>query len=131
MPQQDLPPGLYDHPLSAAVHQALADQPQGLHHLQPLDPAEAPQRLAGYLRQLSETALASLPEAQRQQQQLALVNRIVALLQQHSPAIDAGDQLHPSARLLQELRASPLLPNETPLARPLIPLADDGRTGQH
>lgn len=124
MPQQDLPPGLYDHPLSAAVHQALADQPQGLHQLQALDPAEAPQRLARYLRQLSETALASLPEAQRQQRQLALVNRIVALLQQHSSAIDADDQLHPSARLLQELRASPLLPGETPLARPLIPLAD-------
>ena len=125
MPPQDLPPGLYDHPLSAAIHQALASTPDSLHQLQPLDPAEAPQRLARYLRQLSETALASLPEAQRQQQQLALVNQIVALLQQQAPnAINAGDQLHPSARLLQELRAAPLLPNETPLARPLIPLAD-------
>jgi hypothetical protein len=47
--------------------------------------------------------LAALPETQRQQQ-LPLVNRIVALL--------------------QELRATPLLPNQTPLARPLIPLAD-------
>jgi len=66
-----------------------------------------------------------LPEAQRQQQQLALVNRIVALLHQQVPtAISAGDQLHPSARLLQELRAAPLLPNEAPLVRPLIPLAD-------
>ena len=125
MPPQDLPPGLYDHPLSAAVHQALDDQLQGLHQLQPLDPAEAPQRLARYLRQLSETALASLPEAQRQQQQLALVNQIVALLQQQAPnAISTGDQLHPSARLLQELRATPLMPNEAPLTRPLIPLAD-------
>lgn len=125
MPPQDLSPGLYDHPLSAAVHQALASQPDSLHQLQPLDPAEAPQRLARYLQQLSETALASLPEAQRQQQQLALVNQIVALLQQQVPnAISAGDQLHPSVRLLQELRAAPLLPNEAPLARPLIPLAD-------
>ena len=74
MPLQELPPGLYDHPLSAAIDQ----------------------RLARYLRQLSETALAALPEAQRQQQQLALVNRIVALLQQHSPAIGEGDQLHPA-----------------------------------
>lgn len=41
MPLQDLPPGLYDHPLSAAVHQALAGHPASLHHLQPLDPAEA------------------------------------------------------------------------------------------
>jgi superfamily II DNA or RNA helicase len=125
MPPQDLSPGLYDHPLSAAVHKALADQLQGLHQLQPLDPAEAPQRLARYLHQLSEIALAALPEAQRQQQQLALVNQIVSLLQQQAPnAISAGDQLHPSARLLQELRAAPLLPNEAPLARPLIPLAD-------
>jgi superfamily II DNA or RNA helicase len=125
MPPQDLSPGLYDHPLSAAVHQALAGSEHSLHQLQPLDPAEAPQRLARYLRQLSETALASLPEAQRQQQQLALVNQIVNLLQQQAPnAISAGDQLHPSARLLQELRTAPLLPNEAPLARPLIPLAD-------
>ncbi len=125
MPPQELPPGLYDHPLSAAIHQALASTPESLHTLEPLDPAEAPQRLARYLRQLSETALASLPEAQRQQQQLALVNQIVALLQQQAPnAISAGDQLHPSARLVQALRAAPLLPNEAPLARPLIPLAD-------
>ncbi len=70
MPPQDLPPGLYDHPLSAASHQVLASQPQALHHLEPLDPAEAPQRLARYLRQLSEIALAALPQTQRQQQQL-------------------------------------------------------------
>jgi hypothetical protein len=55
---QDLSPGLYDHPLSAAVHQALASQPVSLHHIHPLDPAEAPQRLARYLHQLSEIALA-------------------------------------------------------------------------
>jgi len=124
MPPQDLPPGLYDHPLSAAIHQALASQPESLCQLQPLDPAEAPQRLARYLRQLSETALAALPEAQRKQQQLALVNQIVALLQQQAPAaISAGDQLHLSARLLQELRAAPLLPGQDPITRPLIPLA--------
>jgi hypothetical protein len=125
MPPQDLPPGLYDHPLSAAAHQVLAGQPQALPQLEPLDPAEAPQRLARYLRQLSEIALAALPEAQRQQQQLALVNRIVAVLQEQAPkTIGDGDRLHPSARLLQELRAAPLLPNQAPLARPLIPLAD-------
>ena len=125
MPEPSLPPGLYDHPLSEASHQALAQLPEALHELAPLDPAEAPQRLARYLRQLSETALASLPEAQRQQQQLALVNRIVALLHQQAPsAIHPGDQLHPSARLLQELRAAPLPPGQAPITRPLIPLAD-------
>jgi hypothetical protein len=125
MPEQPPPPGLYDHPLSEAAHQALASKAACLHSLEPLDPAEAPQRLARYLRQLSETALAALPEAQRQQQQLALVNRIVALLQQQSPkAINPGEQLHPSARLLQEVRATPLLPGQTPTTRPLIPLAD-------
>jgi len=85
MPPQDLPSGLYDHPLSAAAHESLASQPESLHQLQLLDPAEAPQRLDRYLRQLSETALAALPEAQRQQQQLALVNQIVTLLQQQAP----------------------------------------------
>ena len=125
MPPQDLPPGLYDHPLSEAEHQALASQLASLHQLEPLDPAEAPQRLARYLRQLSEIALAALPEAQRQQQQLALVNRIVAVLQEQAPkTITAGDRLHPSARLLQELRAAPLLPGQEAITRPLIPLAD-------
>ena len=41
MPPQDLPPGLYDHPLSAAAHQVLASQPEALHHLEPLDQALA------------------------------------------------------------------------------------------
>lgn len=76
-PPQDLPPGLYDHPLSASIHQALTGEPDGLHQLQPLDPAETPQRLARHLRQLNGIALAALPEAQRQQQQLTLVNQIV------------------------------------------------------
>jgi superfamily II DNA or RNA helicase/HKD family nuclease len=125
MPPQELPPGLYDQPLSEADHLGLVSQLAALHQLEPLDQAEAPQRLARYLRQLSEIALAALPEAQRQQQQLALVNRIVAVLQEQAPkTITSGDRLHPSARLLQELRAAPLLPGEAPLARPLIPLAD-------
>jgi HKD family nuclease len=69
--------------------------------------------------------LAALPEAQRQQQQLALVNRIVAVLQEQAPkTITSGDRLHPSARLLQELRAAPLLPGQEAITRPLIPLAD-------
>ena len=59
MPDQALPPGLYDYPLSEATHQALAAEPGTLHQLEPLDPAEAPQRLARYLRQLSEIALAA------------------------------------------------------------------------
>ncbi len=125
MAEQALFPGLYDHPLSEAIHQALSSLPDALHDLEPLDRAEAPQRLARYLRQLSETALASLPEAQRQQHQLALVNQIVALLHQEVPtAIHPGDQLHPSAGVLQELRTAPLLQGQTPITRPLIPLAD-------
>jgi len=85
MPEQAPLPGIYDHPLSEAEHQALASQLATLHHLEPLDPAETPQRLARYLRQLTEIALAALPEAQRQQQQLALVYRIVAVLQEQAP----------------------------------------------
>ena len=69
MPPQDLRPGLYDQPLSQAFQQALAGLLVERHHTAPLDPAEAPQRLARYLRQLSEIALASLPEAQRQLRQ--------------------------------------------------------------
>ncbi len=65
-----------------------------------------------------------MPEADKQQRQLALVNGLVALLQEQAPlAIQAGDRLHGSARLLQELRWAPLLPEQAPLRRPLIPLA--------
>jgi superfamily II DNA or RNA helicase len=125
MSKKDLAPGLYDHLLSESAIQSLALLPGSLHQLKPLDAAEAPQRLARYLSQLSETALASLPEAQRQQQQLDLVNQIVALLHKQVPAaIHPGDQLHPSAKLLQELRHAPLLPGQAPITRPLIPLAD-------
>ena len=119
MPPPDPAPGLYDQPLSASIHQALAAQPESLHHLEPLDPAEAPQRLARYLHQLSEIALAALPEAQRQQQQLALVNNIGALLHQHVPAvIRLEDQLHPSAQLQQELRAGPCCQGRSPCPGP-------------
>ena len=125
MPPQDLPAGLYDHLLSQATHQALAALPAKRHHSAPLDPAEAPQRLARYLRQLSEIALASLPEAERQQRQLALVNTLVALLQQQAPrAIAPGDQLHPSTKLLQEIQAPVAGLGAGELQRPLIPLAD-------
>ncbi len=118
MPPQDLPPGLYDHPLSSAIHQALASTPDSLHQLQPLDPAEAPQRLARYLRQLSETALAALPEAQRQQQQLALVNRIVAVLQEQAPkTITSGDRLHPQGSLEVRQNSVP----ELVFASPVVP----------
>jgi hypothetical protein len=125
MPPQALPPGLYDQPVSESAHQVLAQLPADLHQLGSLDPAEAPQRLARYLRQLSEIALAALPEAERRQRQLALVNGLVALLQEQAPqAIQAGDRLHASAQVLQELRVAPLLPGQAPLQRPLIPLAD-------
>jgi hypothetical protein len=39
MPPLDLPPGLYDHPLSDSTHQALSELPAKLHHLTPRDPA--------------------------------------------------------------------------------------------
>ena len=42
MPPQDLPPGLYDHPLSEAEHQAFASQLASLHQLEPLDPPKHP-----------------------------------------------------------------------------------------
>lgn len=65
-----------------------------------------------------------MPEAEKQQRQLALVNGLEALLQEQAPqTIQAGDRLHGSAQLLHELRGAPLLPGQAPLRRPLIPLA--------
>ena len=123
------PPGLHAQPLSQVAHQALAGLPAERHLLAPLEPAAAPQRLARVPRQLSEIALASRPEAERQRLQLALVNRLVALLHQLAPrVVAAGDQLHPSAVLLREIRA-PLVGLGAGFGagapqRPLIPLAD-------
>ena len=57
--------------------------------------------------------------------QLALVNQLVGLLQsQASRATSTGDLLHPSARLLSEIRSTALLPGQAETIRLLIPLAD-------
>ncbi len=56
MPEQLFPPGLHDHPLNAAINQALASQHESFHRLPPLDPVEAHHCLARYRRQLSAAA---------------------------------------------------------------------------
>ena len=95
------------------------------HLLAPLDPAEAPQRLARYLWQLSEIAVASLPEAERQQRQLALVNELVGLLHQLAPsAVGPGDQLHASVQFLQEICSPVAGIGAGVLPLPFFPLAD-------
>ena len=56
MPEQIYPPERDDQMLNAGIGQDLADQTASLHQFQPFDPAEFPQHLAFYFRQLSEAA---------------------------------------------------------------------------
>ena len=64
------------------------------------------------------------------------MNQLVGLLQSQAPrAISTADQLHPSARLLSEIRPTAILPGQAETIRPLIPLAEStllvNASGEH
>ena len=61
---------------------------------------------------------------------LALLNQLVALLQSQTPrAISTADLLHPSARLLAEIRSTALLPGQAETSRPPHPSTPQGLAG--
>ena len=125
MPSQHLPPGLYQQLLTEGLEQQLSDLQETLVATDGLDPQEAPRLLARHLAGLARIALEHLGGGATPEHQLALVNQLVALLQSQAPrAISSADQLHPSARLLAEIRSTALLPGQAETIRPLIPLAD-------
>ena len=122
MPSQHLPPGLYQQLLTEGLEQQLRQLQETLFATDGLDPQEAPRLLARHLAGLARIALEHLSGGATPEHQLALVNQLVALLQSQAPrAISADDRLHPSARLLSEIRSTPLLPGQAATIRPLIP----------
>jgi len=125
MPDQAPPPGLYQQLLTEGLEQQLQQLQETLVATDGLDPHEAPRLLARHLAGLARIALEHLSGGSTPEHQLALVNQLVGLLQSQAPrAISTGDLLHPSARLLSEIRSTALLPGQAETIRPLIPLAD-------
>ena len=125
MPNQAPPPGLYQQLLTEGLEQQLRQLQETLVETDGLDPQEAPRLLARHLAGLARIALEHLSGGATPEHQLALVNQLVGLLQSQAPrAISTGDLLHPSARLLSEIRPTALLPGQAATIRPLIPLAD-------
>ncbi|MDM7936773.1 MAG: DUF3427 domain-containing protein [Cyanobium sp. CZS 48M] len=125
MPDQAPPPGLYQQLLTKGLEQQLRQLHEDLVGTDGLDPQEAPRLLARHLAGLARIALEHLSGGATPEHQLALVNQLVGLLQNQAPrAISKGDLLHPSARLLSEIRSTALLPGQAATIRPLIPLAD-------
>ena len=125
MTDQLSPPGLYQQLLTESLEQQLSLLASDLYDKDGLDPQEAPRLLARHLAGLARIALEHLTGGATPEHQLALVNQLVGLLQSQAPrAISTGDLLHPSARLLSEIRSTALLPGQAETIRPLIPLAD-------
>jgi superfamily II DNA or RNA helicase len=125
MPDQAPPPGLYQQLLTEGLEQQLRQLQDTLVETDGLDPQEAPRLLARHLAGLARIALEHLSGGATPEHQLALVNQLVGLLQSQAPrAISPADLLHPSARLLAEIRSTALLPGQAGTIRPLIPLAD-------
>ena len=125
MPDKAPPPGLYQQLLTDGLEQQLRQLQQTLVATDGLDPQEAPRLLARHLAGLARIALEHLSGGSSPEHQLALVNQLVGLLQSQAPrAISTADLLHPSARLLSEIRSTAILPGQAETIRPLIPLAD-------
>ncbi len=125
MPHQAPPSGLYQQLLTEGLEQQLRQLQDTLVATDGLDPQEAPRLLARHLAGLARIALEHLSGGATPEHQLALVNQLVGLLQSQAPrAITTGDLLHPSSRLLSEIRSTALLPGQAETIRPLIPLAD-------
>jgi superfamily II DNA or RNA helicase len=125
MSDQAPPPGLYQQLLTEGLEQQLHQLQETLVATDGLDPQEAPRLLARHLAGLARIALEHLSGGATPEHQLALVNQLVGLLQSQAPrAISSGDLLHPSARLLSEIRSTAPLPGQAETIRPLIPLAD-------
>ncbi|MCP9835450.1 MULTISPECIES: DUF3427 domain-containing protein [unclassified Cyanobium] len=125
MTDQLSPPGIYQQLLTEGLEQQLNLLASDLYKKDGLDPQEAPRLLARHLAGLARIALEHLSGGVTPEHQLALVNQLVGLLQSQAPrAISTTDLLHPSARLLSEIRSTALLPGQAETIRPLIPLAD-------
>ena len=96
-------------------------------------PQEAPRLLAQHMTGLARIVLEHLRGGATPMHQLTLVVQLVRLCSRTSPprAISTAKLLHPSARLLAEIRSTALLPGQAETSRPPHPPAAQGLAGRH
>ena len=98
-----LKPGLYEQIISRELARELASVPEPCRYTEKLDPAEAPQALAGYVAGAVREALEAMPEEQ-QAQRIGLVNRVLGILAEQREDLTEKAVDERSEKLLQVLR---------------------------
>lgn len=125
MSQDSLAAGLYEQLITTGLEQQLQQYPPHWLDRDALDPEEAAQKLAHYLRGLVAIALPDLSRRGKITAQINLINQLIDVLQAAAPkAITAEDRLTLLGQVLTEVRKQHLLPGQTDTPRPLIPLSD-------
>ncbi len=97
-----LTPGLYEQIISKALARELAPVSDACKHVERLDPAEAPQALAGYVAEAVRSALEAMPE--ETEERIKLVNRVLQVLAERREDIAGKTVDEPAEKLLQILR---------------------------
>ena len=96
-----LKPGLYEQILSRALSRDLEKVPERQKALDPIDAAEAPQILSGYVARVLRSALESMEE--NTSAQIALVNRLIAMMSEERSDLADQEVDAQAERLLQVL----------------------------
>ena len=116
-----LAPGLYEQLVTAEL-ETLINDPAWVAQVQALGPDAAPDLLARHVFEATRRALGGMGGERQLQQQLGLVNRLLALLSELAPAeVAAGDTVTPQL-LLSFLRHQQTGLGRGRLPRPGIPL---------
>ena len=121
-----LPIGLYDRVVTESLSAALAELPDELKELGPLEGADAPHALARLLHDRIVHALAGLPSKDRIGHQVRLVNDVLELVSARAArgTVESGDRLASQAQRLQAIlqpAVGPAVAKAPP--RPQIPLS--------
>jgi superfamily II DNA or RNA helicase len=120
-----LVPGLYESPITTGLEQELEQLLETTADRTEMTEGEAPQVLARVIHNASVRALRSFPAEKRLELQIALANRVLALLSADAKdsGIDATEALRSPAQMLMALRATAAQRLGTgALARPTLPL---------
>jgi hypothetical protein len=120
MGQPELVPGVYERLVDQATRRTLERLSELTAEERGLLEAEAPERLAG---NVAERLHATLRRAGDLEEQVALAQRLLALLDDADDGTDPSWLLDEPASVLTRI-GRPLLPGEEPPAHPLIPLSD-------
>ena len=120
-----LVPGLYEQLVTVGLESAVRAANDALAEREHLNEEAAPQILARYLHDTLVRALRNLPEEDRLAKQVALANRLVALLGEAAPnaGVDADEAvLEPAELLLALRRQTDARLGSGDITRPSLPL---------